>query len=196
MDLLKSTFQDFWKNEFPKLFYKGLITYERQLQAEIYCWLKSKLTDSYKVWVEPNIVLPNTVLHDKKPDLVITSENKIKAIVEIKYTLFDSRLKYDEDLKKLADFNVESKKGHSLVFGYLPINNAIANERLYSDLAFEFNSDYHNIIILFSNNSIDLHRLKAVPNDHINSQYLNSLNNLFLLTGNYSANESLQLKCE
>ena len=86
MENLKETLKSIWTKEIEIRFNKGLITYERQLQAELYRLLKKELNDEekYEVWVEP-VLYKIFPWHIIKPDIIITNEKEklIIGIIEI-----------------------------------------------------------------------------------------------------------------
>lgn len=75
-----------WTIDIKEAFCNGLIPYERQLQAELYHRLKIEITEEYKIWVEPVMYLRDYELDKIKPDLVITKEDLILAVIELKFS--------------------------------------------------------------------------------------------------------------
>jgi len=83
----------------------GLINSERCLQAALYRGLRMKMPENFRIFVEPRLPI-----HDNGaiiPDIIICSDSKIVAVVEIKYVPH-SYPRFEDDLKKfnrLADFS-------------------------------------------------------------------------------------------
>lgn len=189
MNNIQTTLKEFWEVCFPKAFENGLITYERQLQSELFCWLKQNLGENYKVWVEPFIKVENSSINKSIPDLIITYDNEVKAIIEIKFSITDKPLNYDGDLKKLINFDDESKNNHQLIFGYIPDSSSETIQFLQPESTYILNSNHLNVFIIFGFNSIDLIRLKDGQNPASeNGLMVNSLNNLTIMTGWFDSN--------
>lgn len=74
-----------WENDIETKFKQGKLVYERQLQADLYHLLKSKLSNKYDIWVEPVIYMEDSILHLTKPDLIITTGLNIIGVIELKF---------------------------------------------------------------------------------------------------------------
>lgn len=107
---MRQTLRDCWNAVIKRYFKKGLITYERQLQAYLFMELHHVLRD-YVIWVEPNVFVPDKKIDGKKPDLVITLKNEIVAFIELKCTLW-SYPHFKHDLNKLKHFENLAQEGN------------------------------------------------------------------------------------
>ena len=145
MELVKQTLIDIWLNDILKRVRNGLITYERQLQAEIYFNLKSKLPQDYKVWIEPVIYNLDKI----KPDIIITNEDRVLSIIELKFKPWEYP-DYQYDLNKFLSFESKSNNNLNIDFGYIPISSDWRIQQgKGTKLSYRLTQDYINCFILF-----------------------------------------------
>lgn len=86
----------------------GILCSERHLQAEMYFHLKSLLPD-HQIWIEPLFELEYENEKWKiKPDILISHQDEIKSIVELKYVPFGDAV-FGPDIEKM--FWLEKCKG-------------------------------------------------------------------------------------
>jgi len=81
----------------------GLVSNERQLQADLYYCLTRHLSKNYVIWVEQVVNLPKYDLVIVKPDLIITRDSSVVAIIELKFLLY-GQPDYWDDVTKLLKF--------------------------------------------------------------------------------------------
>jgi len=131
--IIRKVLSNIWTEEVKKYYAKGLICSERQLQSIMYKYISDK-NENYFVWVEPLLKIK-----DRKviPDIVITDNNYVIAIVELKYVPHHYP-EYKNDLEKLVFLSEQGNKKISLLTN--PIDGKSNNED-----SFNFGSD-----ILFS----------------------------------------------
>ncbi|MCX6152609.1 MAG: hypothetical protein NT007_00455 [Candidatus Kapabacteria bacterium] len=128
LDEIKNLLIEFWGNSsdgyFKSLFAQGLIFYESQLQAELYFFLRNRLNRSYHVWANSAIYICNeedktNPSKHKRPDLIIASEDKVIAVIEIKFKPWEN-IYYADDMNKLSDLG---KINNKLILGMKPISS-------------------------------------------------------------------------
>jgi hypothetical protein len=117
MDIEK-ILKDFWITSIQEHYLKGIICSERNLQAEIYHQLRLFFSsdNAIKIWVEPTLSFQKDIpgLTKTKPDLLITKDNKIICVLELKYKPY-GEVDYLFDLKKLYLFSKISDNGLRLI---------------------------------------------------------------------------------
>lgn len=138
---LESVVREIW-NEMPGLVEVGVITYERQLQAELYHQFKLRFPSqtNYQMWVEPVFYMNKT--HEKtqtiKPDLVITNSKKfIVAVIELKFMPWGYP-KYEGDIAKLNRLQRLSKTGKSFSLGFVPVSHVWQTQEKEKDKILDF----------------------------------------------------------
>ena len=120
---MKKVLKECWLKVIQKYFNKGLIAYERQLQAYLFHELNMALPD-YITWVEPTIYLDKRYTIDgKMPDMVLTNNNdEICTIIELKCKPWDS-VQYQHDLDKLKEFEKLILKKAKIPLSWPPISS-------------------------------------------------------------------------
>lgn len=108
-----------WRGEILERFKKGLIVYERQLQAELYFCLRNVLREEegYNIWVEPT--LNEEELSKVKPDLIITHGDSVKAIVELKFMPWNWSEPDSSDIQKMI--KIEKTSCKEIILSYPPV---------------------------------------------------------------------------
>lgn len=148
MKTLKKVITDIWTNKLSDKFSKGLLTYERQLQAELYYQLKLQLSDEYEIWIEPVVYLSEHGLDKVKPDIFITKGDTIVGIIELKFKPWEHP-KYQGDINKLIKFDLASDKNLSLPFGYKPTSSDWKKQISSEMVRFNLTQDHLNCFIVF-----------------------------------------------
>lgn len=115
MENFLKIFENTWDRDIKSRFEKGIIAYERQLQAILYKILRERLSADYEIFIEPVIY----DLQKIKPDMVITKDNKIIAIIELKCKPWEYP-KSLLDIKKLRRFKKEIDKNVPITLGWIP----------------------------------------------------------------------------
>lgn len=109
MNRIADAFKAVWV-QVQTIYYQGRIISERHMQAEIYRLLRAnpEFDREYQIWVEPKIEFkqPNidSYLKGTIPDMVITRDEEIVAVVELKYTPLGF-LPFEKDVTNLMLFN-------------------------------------------------------------------------------------------
>jgi len=99
---LISILEEIWTTDIKTFFEAGKMCSERALQSELYSLLKS--IPGYEIWVEPKLSIKDDFLNGKVPDVIITRDNEVIGIIELKYNLFQG-IDCAEDIKKLIRFS-------------------------------------------------------------------------------------------
>lgn len=121
MNSFINTFEKLWQNDIKEHFQNGYITWEHQLQAHLYYLLKCTLDSKFEIWVEPVLYLKSFGLDKVRPDLVITYEDKIIAIIELKVKTWELPL-FEGDIEKLKRFN-KVPKVEKIAIWFIPFSN-------------------------------------------------------------------------
>ena len=105
--MLSKQIEKIWCQQIKESYIKGILCSERQLQAELYHFLKSNLAD-HQVWLEPVIELETE--KDKWkiiPDMLITYHQEIQAVIELKYVPY-GEVKFKPDIEKMYTLSNQS----------------------------------------------------------------------------------------
>ena len=137
-----------WIEEIPPRFEKGLLTYERQLQAEFYHRLKLCLPDGYEVWIEPVIYLADYNLNKVKPDIFITKDDKIEAIIELKFKPWEYP-EFHFDINKLLTFDNISNENLQIAFGYIPRSHIWNVQKGKQNVQYKLTQEHLNVYVVF-----------------------------------------------
>ncbi|MBM2817315.1 MAG: hypothetical protein HW421_4077 [Ignavibacteria bacterium] len=126
MENIKEILIDLWEDPVKKTFEDGFLTYERQLQGYLYYLLKSRKDNEFEIWIEPVIYfkepVKNTLTHGIEnliPDIVITKDDEIIAIIEIKSKAWGD-VCFNEDIYKLKRYEAVSNISANIILGYIP----------------------------------------------------------------------------
>jgi len=101
MNNIQEILENIWINEIKELFKEGKIINESQLQAYLFYFLKHKY-EKYQVWLEPVLYVNNLKLNKTRPDLIITEDDIIIAIIELKFKPWEEP-KHENDIAKLNE---------------------------------------------------------------------------------------------
>lgn len=169
-----------WMEDIPKRFSKGLLTYERQLQAEFYYNLKQFLPNDYEVWIEPVIYLVEYELNKVKPDIFVTKGDEIVAIIELKFKPWEYP-EFHSDIAKLLRFDQISKEKLSFSFGFIPISHIWNIQKGGNTLSYRLTENHLNVFAVFGkpdSGAFDSNNFDEKPN------------NFLLLHGHISGNSA------
>jgi len=190
MVLLKNSLIFIWQNQIRNEFVNGRIIYERQLQAMFYFYLRTLLPGEYVIWVEPVVEINNIENYNKvKPDLIITKNSQVIAIIELKFKPWESINNYVPDIRKLCLFE------------------EIASTNLKLDLSVKPNSPNWNVQKLNKGNSsftlIEDHLSVFVAFYHPDDKYTPNLDsvtkrpkNFLYLKGHFTGPDDVILEYE
>lgn len=147
METFIEAFKNIWRLDIKERFENGFITWEHQLQAHLYHFLKSKLNNNYEIWIEPVLYLKLYGLDKVRPDLIITNkEKKIIAIVELKVNTWGEPF-FKDDIEKLNRFK-KVPKNIDIVLGFIPFSNNWDVQKDMEDNKIKFTIDEHLLTIL------------------------------------------------
>ncbi len=96
------TLEEVWTTGIKVFFESGKICSERALQAELYSLLKPY--SEYDIWIEPKLKLIDSFLGGKVPDVIVTKNDVVIGMIELKYALLQG-IDCTEDIKKLIGFS-------------------------------------------------------------------------------------------
>lgn len=138
-----------WDKVIDNYFNQGMIAYERQLQVYFFLELQRSMPE-YAIWIEPMMFLHKKYIPTKRPtldgkipDMVISKDNKIKAVVELKCSPWGF-VKYEKDIEKLKYFeNLASDHSIKIPLSWPP-KSSIWNNQISSldgEMLYEFDPD-------------------------------------------------------
>lgn len=127
METIKNNLTKTWKGPVKEDFMKGVLIYERQVQAVLYKYLIDWLPKSYEVWVEPVIYLEKYNLDKVKTDMVFCHGQKMIGVLELKFKPWEY-IPFEGDLEKLSLFHTASQSEPSLALGYVPYSPIWENQ--------------------------------------------------------------------
>ena len=111
-EMLNNILTEIWENNIKDTYEKGEICTEHHLQAELYYQIKnSQKLKEYRIWVEPTLDTEDNEIRKKlkiKPDLILTFNNTIQAIIELKFKP-DGEVHYTKDIEKFKYFSQKNK---------------------------------------------------------------------------------------
>ena len=116
---ITNALSEMWTGAIREKFLSGTLIYERQLQAELYRLLKERLSVSYEIWVEPVIYLQEHNLNKVKPDIIITHEQSVVAVIELKFSPW-KEADHKGDLDKLHLFTQAAKEQATIPLSWEP----------------------------------------------------------------------------
>ncbi|MDC3253589.1 hypothetical protein OAU89_01695 [bacterium] len=120
MEKIKKSLIQIWDNEIRDALGRGEVILEQQLRAEIYHQLRLKFS-KYKIWITPTLYLKKYDLDRIKPDLVVSNEKEILAIIQLNFKPWDF-LNYKEDLRILTGMD-KVGKSKRIKLGMIPFSS-------------------------------------------------------------------------
>jgi len=132
------------------------INSERCLQSLFYCNLKSSVIDCMNIAIEPKLIVNNKTCI---PDILITNNHIIAAIIEIKFVP-EGFANYKQDVLKL-DFIKQNCLNRSFNIFIDPLSGrydgeyCVSNDTIYCYAVIANNLYIHNYKNIFSNTTID-----------------------------------------
>jgi hypothetical protein len=186
MDNFIETFKSIWEIDIKSKFAKGLITYERQLQSNLYYQLKSRLSNDYEIFIEPVVYQLDGI----KPDMIITKDSRIISIIELK----SKPLEYPDfysDMIKLERFKKELDVNQNIVFGWIPKSVDWYIQDTYDDLklSYSIDKDLKLIMALILRHDSDI-VLKDI-NDYA---HLINIKDFMIFLGYLNTDETVEFK--
>ncbi|MDG1436078.1 MAG: hypothetical protein P8L89_05630 [Polaribacter sp.] len=120
MEKIKKSLIQIWDNEIRDALGRGEVILEQQLRAEIYHQLRLKFS-KFKIWITPTLYLKKYDLDRIKPDLVVSNEKEILAIIQLNFKPWDF-LNYKEDLRILTGMD-KVGKSKRIKLGMIPFSS-------------------------------------------------------------------------
>jgi len=128
---LDAALRQAWTVDMKNQFNIGVVSSERAMQAELYYSLRTLLNEKYKIFVEPIEIRIKGNLKGMVPDLIITHEQEIICIIEIKYMPWKNIL-HKNDMDKINFYSTLSKVEQGIKINPLT-GDYIQNEFTYSE---------------------------------------------------------------
>jgi hypothetical protein len=150
MNSFISTFEKLWCIDIKEHFQNGYITWEHQLQAHLYHLLKCNLNSIFKIWIEPVLYIESNGLDKIRPDMVITFDKKIIAIIELKVKAWEYPL-FKGDIEKLERLKSITSE-QSIDLGFIPVTNDWNKQKLIEgkNLSFSFDKQWLAIMAIIA----------------------------------------------
>jgi len=143
--MIKATLIKIWEGDIEQEYNNGTLCSERALQSELYRRLRDELPKEYTVWVEPAIRI---IIEEKKrtikPDILISKENEIVTVIELKYVPH-YYANFIGDLKKL-DHIAKQKSDYKFKLRTYPMTGK------YDDNYFQFSKGALLVFAVIANN--------------------------------------------
>lgn len=152
MEIFIERLNEIWKNNIKHEFVKGNIQYERQFQAYLFYYLRSKLSEEYGFWIEPVLYLNQYGLDKAKPDLIVTKSKEIIAIIELKFSPW-SFAKTLHDREKFLKFEKAIKNKKEITISWIPYSDNWNKQKNKEDknLNFHFIPETYKILCVVAN---------------------------------------------
>jgi len=147
METFLKIFKSTWELDVKHRFEKGFLTYERQLQAFLYKNLKTRLSCDYEMWIEPVIYLKDYMLDKVKPDIIVTKNANIIAIIELKLGTW-SYPSFKDDLDKLFRFKNAAEKTETIILGWIPKSEIWQKQQEIKGCELKYSLDKNVLLIL------------------------------------------------
>jgi len=157
----------------------GYINYERQLQAELFHHLKLELAPDIDIWFEQVLNLKTTGGPIFTPDIILSLNDMIIAVIELKYLIFGNPT-FKKDIKKFHRLNGYSKEKRVL-FDTLVFDKE--NEDLIWHHRFNIYDKFLSVFIVFGEKECAAFKLKDITKPP----------NFFHVCGYYSNNSQLKI---
>ena len=154
----------------------GNISYERQLQAELFNCLRSNLFPEFNIWVEHIIKLEpfNFKIY---PDLILTRNNDIVSIIELKFLIFGNP-NIEKDMEKFQKLK-KFPKDNLVLFENIELNNPNQDSHIVNQ--YRLIENFLSILIVFGKENCDAFKLNDIekPSNFLQfSGYFNKDHNL------------------
>ena len=132
----------------------GYIYYERQLQAELYHYLIPNLVPKFNIWVEQVISLKELNVNSISPDMIITLNNEIISIIELKIQVF-GKPQYKMDFNKFFNFDQIAKNNPSLFSNLILRKPNDCEDVVGFNNIFSLNENYLSLFIAIGERKCD-----------------------------------------
>lgn len=156
MEKIKKRIISIWENEIRDALERGEVIIEKQLQAEVYHQLRSKLP-KYKIWTAPTLYLKKYDLDRIKPDLVITNDQEILAVIQMKFKPWEF-LDYQEDLSLLTGLD-KVGKAKKIKLGMIPFSSIWQEQKTKDANNLNFTMAENLLKVLITGSRIGCHSL-------------------------------------
>lgn len=167
MQKLQDTLINIWTQKLTDKFKSGFLVYERQLQAELYYQLKLHLNETYNIWIEPVVYLPQYGLNKVKPDICISKDDQLIAVIELKFKPWEDAAFYD-DIEKLLNFDKAANANEEVTLGYIPISADWNMQQGGERVSYKINSNLLTSFVAFSKpNTNAVEPLSKVPQNFL-----------------------------
>ena len=145
----------------------GYIYYERQLQAELYHYLIPNLVPKFNIWVEQVISLKELNVNSISPDMIITLNNEIISIIELKIQVF-GKPQYKMDFNKFFNFDQIAKNNPSLFSNLILRKPNDCEDVVGFNNIFSLNENYLSLFIAIGERKCDAFSFEDIklPNNH------------------------------
>lgn len=171
MEKIRKNLIQIWDNEIREALGRGEVVLEQQLKAEMYHQLRLKFP-KLKIWIAPTFYFKKYDLDRIKPDIVISDEKQILAIIQLKFKPWEF-LDYKEDLRILTGMD-KVGKSKKIKLGTIPFSSIWQEQKtkVENNLNFTLADDLLKVMITGSRAGCHSIELKNVEKPNKNFLHL------------------------
>ncbi len=169
MEEIKKKVTRIWENEIRDALERGEVIIEKQLHAEMYHQLRLKFP-KYKIWTAPTLYLKKYDLDRIKPDLVITNDQEILAVIQMKFRPWEF-LDYKEDLRILTGLD-KVGKAKKIKLGMVPFSSIWKEQKTKEENNLNFTMAENLLKVLVTGSKIGCHSLELKKVEKPSSNFL------------------------
>ena len=158
-----------WENEIREGLERGEVIIEKQLYAEMYHQLRLKFP-KFKIWTAPTLYLKKYDLDRIKPDLIITNEKEILAVIQMKFKPWEY-LDYKEDLRILTGLD-KVGKAKKIKLGMIPYSSIWQEQKTKDDNNLNFTMAENLLKVLITGSKIGCHSLALKKEEKPSNNFL------------------------
>ena len=169
MEEIKKKITRIWENEIRDALERGEVVIEKQLKAEMYHQLRLKFP-KYKIWTAPTLYLKKYDLDRIKPDLIITNDKMILAVIQLKFKPWEY-LEYKEDLKILTGLD-KVGKSKKIKLGMIPFSSIWQEQKTKDENNLNFTMAENLLKVLVTGSRIGCHSLELKKEEKPSNNFL------------------------
>ncbi len=156
MEEIKKIIIRIWENEIRDALERGEVIIEKQFHAEMYHQLRSKFP-KLKIWTAPTLYLKKYDLDRIKPDLIISNDKEILAVIQMKFKPWEF-LDYKDDLSMLTRLD-KVGKSKKIKLGMIPFSSIWQEQKTKDENNLNFTMAENLLKILVTCSRVGCHSL-------------------------------------
>jgi hypothetical protein len=169
MEKIRKKLIQIWDNEIRDALGRGEVVLEQQLKAEMYHQLRLKFP-KYKIWTTPTLYLKKYDLDRIKPDLVISNDKEILAIIQLKFKPWEF-LDYKEDLRILTRLD-KVGKSKKIKLGMIPFSSVWQEQKTKEENNLNFTITDDLLKVLITGSRAGCHSLELKKEEKPSQNFL------------------------